>query len=71
MPKLGRGCFRDRNTTEASAIGREIGVRYLVRGSVKREGDRLRIIAQLLEAARCLADRQATSHRVDMDAELA
>jgi len=39
------------NTTEPSAIGREIGVRYLVRGSVKRDGDRLRIITQLLEAS--------------------
>lgn len=38
------------NTIEPSAIGRQVGVRYLVRGSVKRDGDRLRIIAQLLEA---------------------
>ena len=38
-------------TTEPSAIGQQIGVRYLVRGSVKRDGDRLRIITQLLEAA--------------------
>jgi TolB-like protein len=39
------------STTDSGRIGREIDVRYLVRGSVQREGGRLRIIAQLLEAA--------------------
>ena len=39
------------NTTEPGLIGREIDARYLVRGSVRRDGDRLRVIAQLLEAA--------------------
>ena len=38
-------------TTDSGRIGREIGVRYLVRGSVQRDGGRLRIIAQLQEAA--------------------
>jgi adenylate cyclase len=37
-------------TTDSGLIGREIGVRYLVRGSVQRADGRLRIIAQLLEA---------------------
>jgi adenylate cyclase len=38
-------------TTDSGRIGREIGVRYLVRGSVQRDGGRLRIIAQLQEAS--------------------
>jgi TolB-like protein len=33
------------------AIGRELGVRYLAEGSVRRIGDRLRISAQLIDAA--------------------
>ncbi len=31
-------------------IGSELGVRYLVEGSVRKQGDRLRITAQLLDA---------------------
>jgi adenylate cyclase len=31
-------------------IGRELGVRYIVAGSVRRSGDRIRITAQLLDA---------------------
>ena len=33
-------------------IGRELGVRYLVRGGVQKSGGRIRINAQLIEAAR-------------------
>lgn len=33
-----------------SAIGRELGVRYLLRGSIRRAAKRLRISAQLIEA---------------------
>jgi adenylate cyclase len=32
-------------------IGRELGVRYVLEGSVRRSGDRLRISAQLIDAA--------------------
>jgi adenylate cyclase len=32
-------------------IGRELGVRYVLEGSVRREGDRIRISAQLIDAA--------------------
>jgi TolB-like protein len=35
---------------DVSAIGRELGVRYLLRGSIRRAGRRLRISAQLIEA---------------------
>jgi len=39
-----------RSTKSASEIGRELGVDYLLEGSVRREGDRVRITAQLIEA---------------------
>ena len=40
-----------RTTKDVSTIGRELGVRYLLEGSVRRAGDRLRITAQLIDAA--------------------
>lgn len=36
---------------DSRSIGRELGVRYLLEGSVRREGDRLRVIAQLVSVA--------------------
>jgi TolB-like protein len=36
---------------DVRTIGRELGVRYVLEGSVRRGGDRLRITAQLVEAA--------------------
>jgi len=38
-----------RSTKGVSEIGRELGVDYLLEGSVRREGDRIRITAQLIE----------------------
>src|SRR5205085_12015369 len=35
----------------ATAIASKLGVRYLLEGSVRRAGDRLRITAQLIDAA--------------------
>jgi adenylate cyclase len=35
---------------DATAIGRELGVRYIADGSVRRAGDRLRISARLIDA---------------------
>ncbi len=35
---------------DARQIGRELGARYVVEGSVRREGDRLRVTAQLIDA---------------------
>jgi TolB-like protein len=34
---------------EAKQVGRELGVRYLLEGSVRKEGARMRIIAQLID----------------------
>ena len=36
---------------DARQIGRELSVRYLVRGSVRRDADRVRMMAQLVEAS--------------------
>jgi adenylate cyclase len=37
--------------TDIRQIGRELGVRYVLEGSVRRAGDRIRLSAQLIEAA--------------------
>jgi adenylate cyclase len=37
--------------TDVREIGRELGVRYVLEGSVRRSGDRIRIAAQLIDAA--------------------
>lgn len=36
---------------DVKQVGRELGVRYILEGSVRRGGDRLRITAQLIDAA--------------------
>src|SRR5205823_12000667 len=41
--------FRDR-PVDAKQIGRELGVSYLLEGSVRRSGDRVRVNAQLIDA---------------------
>jgi len=47
-----RSSFRYRgNAPDATEIGRELGVRYLADGSVRRAGERLRISARLIDAA--------------------
>jgi TolB-like protein/Flp pilus assembly protein TadD len=40
----------DARTAAAARVGRELDAQYLLRGSVRRSGDRLRIHAQLIEA---------------------
>jgi len=39
-------------SVDVSRIGRELGVRYVLEGSVRRVGERVRITAQLIEAER-------------------
>jgi len=42
--------YKGRQGTDVRQIGRELGVRYIVEGSVRRVGERVRITAQLVEA---------------------
>ena len=42
--------YKGRNSTDVRDIGRALGVRYVVEGSVRRVGERVRITAQLVEA---------------------
>ncbi|HQZ13589.1 MAG TPA: adenylate/guanylate cyclase domain-containing protein [Devosia sp.] len=42
--------FKNRGSTDVRQVGRELGVRYIVEGSVRRVGERVRITAQLVEA---------------------
>src|SRR5262249_34950407 len=51
--------YRDK-PTHTKQIGRELGVRYVLEGSVRRSGDQVRVNAQLIEAeteAHMWADR--------------
>jgi TolB-like protein len=48
--------------TDVKQIARELGVRYLVQGSVRKDGRRVRISAQMIEAA---SGRQLWSERFD------
>lgn len=42
--------YKTRGSTDVRQVGRELGVRYIVEGSVRRVGERVRITAQLVEA---------------------
>ncbi len=44
--------FRFRAAADVKHIGRELGIQYVVEGSVRRSSNRVRITAQLVEAAR-------------------
>ncbi|HEX5047577.1 MAG TPA: winged helix-turn-helix domain-containing protein [Gammaproteobacteria bacterium] len=57
--------FRDRNDS-AQGIGRALGVDYLLAGSVRKEGERVRVTAQLVDAA---ADSQRWSESFDRTLE--
>ncbi len=43
--------FRTGAITDLEAMGRQLGVRYLLEGNVRRSGDTLRVTAQLVKAA--------------------
>jgi adenylate cyclase len=51
---------------EVKEISRKLGVRYVVEGSVRRAGNRLRITAQLIDAA---SDAHLWAERYDRDLE--
>ena len=59
--------FHYRNTaTETKVIGRELGVRYVLGGSVQRSGNKVRVSAQLIDAE---TDAILWAHRVESDAD--
>lgn len=47
-------------------VAQELGVRYVVEGSVRKSGDRVRVTAQLIDA---LSDRHVWAERYDRDLE--
>jgi len=49
-------------STHVKEIGRKLGVRYIVEGSVRRAGDRVRITAQLIDA---IEDKHLWADRYD------
>lgn len=57
--------YRDART-DCRQVGRELGVRYVVEGSVRRLGERLRVTAQLIEAA---TDKHLWAERYDAGIE--
>ena len=59
--------FRYRNRlTETKLIGRELGVRYVLGGSVQRSGNRVRVSAQLIDAE---TDTILWADRLESDAD--
>jgi len=57
--------YRGQNV-DVVRVGRELGARYLVEGSVRRIGNRIRIVAQLVETE---AGRHIWAERYDRDQE--
>jgi TolB-like protein len=51
---------------DATRAGRELGVRYLLRGSLRKDGDRVRISAQMIEV---VTGRQLWAERYDRPLE--
>ena len=57
--------YKDKRV-DAKQIGRELEVRYVLEGSVRRSGDQTRVNAQLIDAEK---DTQLWAERFDRDAE--
>jgi len=59
--------FKYKNQTiDVKKVARELGVRYVVEGSVRRSGERVRITVQLIDAE---SDRQVWAERYDRELE--
>ena len=56
--------YRDK-LIDTKQIGRELGIRYVLEGSVRRSGNRLRVNAQLIDAE---TDAHLWAERFDRDA---
>jgi adenylate cyclase len=52
------------NATDVKRVGRELGVRYVLEGSVRRSGQRIRLTAQLIDAE---AGNHVWAERYDRD----
>jgi TolB-like protein/Tfp pilus assembly protein PilF len=59
--------FKDK-TPDLQEVGRKLGVAYVVKGSVRPDGDRLRVTAQLVEVANGFTVWSATYDRRTTDA---
>ena len=55
--------FRIR-TVDVTQIGRELGVRYVLEGSLRKSSNRIRVTAQLVEAE---SDKHVWAERYDRD----
>jgi len=49
IPRASSFIYKDKSA-DVKQVGRELGVRYVLDGSVRREGDRVRVSAQLIDA---------------------
>jgi adenylate cyclase len=58
-------CFRG-DAIDVSEVGRKLGVRYVVEGSVRRSGNRVRVTAQLIDAT---TGNHVWAERYDRDLE--
>jgi len=54
------------NSVTLKQVGRELGVRYVIEGNVRKAGERLRITAQLIDAT---TDHHLWAERYDRDLE--
>jgi serine/threonine-protein kinase len=43
--------FKDNNKQDSKEIGKKLGVSTLLEGTVRKQGDRMRIVAELVNAA--------------------
>jgi TolB-like protein len=59
-------CFQFRDNTDVAAVRSALGVRYIVEGSVRKAGERIRVTAQLIDA---ISRTQVWAERYDRESE--